>query len=289
MAREGKATAREAGRSGRKDGGGPRRWTLSLGAGGWAGVAATLALGLIWVFILGVLVGRGYRPEEAVPELAILFPKAPNATSPDEIEVLRPEDLEFYEDLEKRPAQAAPRRTASPVPAAPAASGATAPSATSPGSDFKGAAASPAAQAPAVPGASKPGSGGAPAAPGTPPPGQAASGGPQAVPGPSAVAGPVPDPAATAGAPESQAGGQAYRYAYQVAAFREVSQARVFQEKLKAEGLASRLETATAGGQTWQRVLVDFTGTPESTNELKTKLARVGVTQVIMREKVVVR
>ena len=55
---------------------------------------------MCWVFILGILLGRGYRPENAVPQLAQMMPtteanKLPNETPGSEPKVLKPEDLTF--------------------------------------------------------------------------------------------------------------------------------------------------------------------------------------------------
>jgi len=83
----------------------PRRFTISLSTAGLVGSIGLLLVGLAWVFIIGVLVGRGYKPERAVPELARIMPNA-NATSrdaPPREGVLRAEDLQFYDDLSKKP------------------------------------------------------------------------------------------------------------------------------------------------------------------------------------------
>ena len=56
---------------------GPRTFTFQLSGAGLASVVVVGALCLVWVFILGVLVGRGYKPEAAVPELAQMMPSAP--------------------------------------------------------------------------------------------------------------------------------------------------------------------------------------------------------------------
>ncbi len=91
----------------------PRRFSLNLSPAGLVGAIGLLLVGLAWVFIIGVLVGRGYKPEQAVPELARIMPGA-NATAQDGTRphdagqgVLRAEDLQFYDDLSKKPAPAA--------------------------------------------------------------------------------------------------------------------------------------------------------------------------------------
>lgn len=80
---------------------------------------------LIWVFIFGVMLGRGYNPEETVPHLAEIMPdkKAP-AEIPETIpldEVLHPLDLQYRDTLKsKTPMEkprTAPQQTALPQPA----------------------------------------------------------------------------------------------------------------------------------------------------------------------------
>ena len=85
---------------------------------------------LIWVFIFGVMLGRGHNPEDVVPELAKVMPapSAPAAAQPDEPidEVLKPQDLKYHDTLKaKDPAPAVrpaePPRQAPQQPAPPAA------------------------------------------------------------------------------------------------------------------------------------------------------------------------
>jgi len=142
-------------RKARDDGNGqPRRLPFNLSAGGLATVAVIAAAALAWAFVLGVLVGRGYKPEDAVPELARIMPRPEaNATAPAPApappEVLRAEELEFYDDLHRKPGEAAPvkpRAASAPGAQAPA----TAPQAAAPAAPAGSAPAAPAAQAPAA-------------------------------------------------------------------------------------------------------------------------------------------
>jgi len=136
----------------------PRRFSFSFSAAGLASVAVVAAAALAWAFVLGVLVGRGYKPEQAVPELARIMPQG-GTEAPAPPEVLRAEELEFYDDLSRKPGEAAPGAT--PKAAAPKATApkAAPPAATAPGAQAKGAPAPPAkAPAPApAPGAEAPG------------------------------------------------------------------------------------------------------------------------------------
>ena len=61
---------------------GKRKLTFSLSLSACIGIAVTTVMGFVWVFIFGLLVGRGYQPEEAVPELKHIMPSsAPSAHS----------------------------------------------------------------------------------------------------------------------------------------------------------------------------------------------------------------
>ena len=79
---------------------GPKRYTIRFSLAGLISLGLLLVAGLSWMFVMGVLVGRGYKPETAVPEIARFMPapRLPNATS-----VLKPEELEFYDELRKTP------------------------------------------------------------------------------------------------------------------------------------------------------------------------------------------
>lgn len=95
---------------------GPRRYTLRFSLAGLVSLCLLLVAGLSWMFVMGVLVGRGYKPENAVPTVVKVLPKAsaPNATA-----VLKAEELEFYDELKKKPkAQSPEQKTAvqEPVP-----------------------------------------------------------------------------------------------------------------------------------------------------------------------------
>lgn len=88
---------------------GPRKFTFEFTAPGLISVAVVTIFGLLWVFILGVLVGRGYKPENAVPELAQIMPAPAPAAQPEQNEpptVLKPEELQFMESLQgKKPTE----------------------------------------------------------------------------------------------------------------------------------------------------------------------------------------
>jgi len=81
-----------------------KRITVSFTWSGLFSTAVLVVLSIIWAFILGILVGRGYSPETLFPKLASLLPAAESATektpeSSHSGEVLKPEELGFYETL----------------------------------------------------------------------------------------------------------------------------------------------------------------------------------------------
>ncbi|MCF8107764.1 MAG: SPOR domain-containing protein [Desulfohalobiaceae bacterium] len=80
---------------------------FSLSWGGLVSFGFFGALALIWVFILGVIVGRGYQPETLLNSVKRFIPgisapeEAPRETGRQE-ETLQAEDLNFIEDLKKK-------------------------------------------------------------------------------------------------------------------------------------------------------------------------------------------
>lgn len=101
-----------------RENGGPRKFTLEISMSGVVSVGIVVVLGMCWVFILGILVGRGYKPETAVPQIAQMMPtteaKLPDGEAKAPPSVLKPEDLQFMEDVHNQPgadtADAAPAK-----------------------------------------------------------------------------------------------------------------------------------------------------------------------------------
>ena len=84
---------------------GPRKFAFELSMSGVISVGIVVVLGMCWIFILGILVGRGYKPEAAVPQIAQMMPttqvQPPDNTTPSEPpKVLRPEELQFMEQAQ---------------------------------------------------------------------------------------------------------------------------------------------------------------------------------------------
>ena len=79
---------------------------------------------LIWIFIFGVLVGRGYRPEVLIPQLSRVLPEAKTQVDPPtppppaqtrRYDVLTAEELDFHETLQPNPPAHSTDRTEAPA------------------------------------------------------------------------------------------------------------------------------------------------------------------------------
>lgn len=77
-----------------------------------------------------------------------------------------------------------------------------------------------------------------------------------------------------------------YNYIYQAASFGEESRAVEFRDRLTADGLDVFVESGKGGSRTWYRVFVHYTGTPKSTNGMKTVLRKHGVKKPILKSKI---
>jgi hypothetical protein len=90
-----------------RENGGARKFTFEISMSGVVSVGIVVVLGMCWVFILGILVGRGYKPETAVPQIAQMMPtteaKLPEGAPSAPPSVLKPEDLQFMEDVHNQP------------------------------------------------------------------------------------------------------------------------------------------------------------------------------------------
>ncbi len=93
------------------------KFKIELGLTKTLSLTAFIVLAMVWSFILGVFIGRGYNPEDVLPEIARIMPDANKETSASSI--LRPEDLDFFDQLRSSPAPApAPVQHQTPAPPA---------------------------------------------------------------------------------------------------------------------------------------------------------------------------
>lgn len=248
---------------------GPRKFTFEFTGPGLVSVVVVAVLGIVWVFILGVLVGRGYKPENAVPQVAQIMPSAPAPAQPESAEtptVLKPEELHFQDTLQGR----------KPVDTV------TVDSAKKPGEDK-----APAAQA------APPQGGAAPLTPAAAPVQTTTlEKTPSALPkGKVATAPAQPDKKAAPAADSSKhkdvkdakdAKGQKFSCSYQLAALDKKSQADSEVDRLRKKGIKASVEEVKIDGKTLYRVVAQVKGTEA---EIKQTLDNAGAKKPILRDK----
>jgi hypothetical protein len=77
-----------------------RTYSFTFSFGGLAALLTAFTLALTLFFVLGVLVGRGHRPEAVLPPVARIMPTEPVRTAT--AEVLKAEELNYGEQLGKK-------------------------------------------------------------------------------------------------------------------------------------------------------------------------------------------
>jgi cell division protein FtsN len=234
---------------------GPRRYTFEISLSGLIALSVAGLLGLVWVFILGVLLGRGYHPESAVPEIAQIMPAPEEKKAEPKPQALKAEDLSYMDELTKKPGE---------TPGAPAAKPAE-PPAVKTTEVVPAKPATPAEAAPAPsPEPAKPAETAAPATPAAP-------------------------PAQTAAKPAPPAATGKVLFTYQASAFRKEAQAKELKSKIDGLGIDARIETGLVSGETWYRVLVSDRGGENDMEplraSLKERLQSAGVKELIYRTK----
>jgi len=80
-----------------------QRFTITLGWSGLFSVVILIGIALVWAFIFGVIVGRGYQPESLLPALSKVMPQkeqgVESQTDKQRGESLRAEELGFINSL----------------------------------------------------------------------------------------------------------------------------------------------------------------------------------------------
>ncbi|KAF0232686.1 MAG: hypothetical protein FD177_2283 [Desulfovibrionaceae bacterium] len=271
---------------------GPRKFSFEFTGPGLISVVVVGVLGIVWVFILGVLVGRGYKPENAVPQVAQIMPSTAPSAQQENREpptVLKPEDLQFQDTLQGRK----PQETV------------TVDSAKKPG-DAPGAATLQGGSAPVnslAPTAGAPGSAGATVpttslekTPAPLPKGQVATSPaqpdrktPKADPAKPSDPKDPKDPKAAKDSKDSKDAKAAkdtkspkIQATYQVAALDKQSQAQAEVDRLAKKGVKASVEEAKVDGKTLYRVIVQVKGTDA---EIKQTLEKAGAKKPILRDK----
>lgn len=261
-------------------------FTVSVGKATALGILAVFVVA--WAFVLGVVVGRGYRPEQAMPEIERIMPAPPAQNQTADLGVLKPEELSYMDQLSKTPhltpkaAQAAKEAKEASEKAAREAAQKAAQKTAKAKKDEVPQAAKPARPEAAKPDAARPaGATAQKAVPATP----------AATPAPAAPMKAEKSVQQVAQAPQNpkpalaDAPGQRFAYVYQVAAVDTPAGAQALVAKIKSTGLFATVEPTSVNGKTWHRVLVQFRGTPEETRDMKERLSKVGLDRAIMKSK----
>lgn len=220
------------------------------------------ALALTWVFIFGIMLGRGHKPEEKVPKLAQIMPSALSRNTtmapPPPAEVLRPDELKYQDSLKGRTVASAPPRVAeTPKAKAAETKSGKADAKKSPQPSAKDQPGKTVAKEKAKADATPPAA--------------------------TKVDGKAADKNKTV-KPEPATAGR-YDYVYQVAAFKDGPPAEAMRGKLQASGLKPTVEKEKDGATTWYRILISFRGKPEDTRGMRETLAKNGISRVILRSK----
>ncbi|CCO23144.1 SPOR domain-containing protein [Maridesulfovibrio hydrothermalis] len=207
------------------------------------GVAALCAF-----FILGILLGRGYQPEKDMPELAMMMPsQSTNKSGEVKGGVLKPEDLQYIDQLKIKPESAV-----APQPKKPKA---TPPVKKKPAPAKK-------IQAPVEK-----------TQPAT-----------QTVKAQKAPSDTEPEVEIEIDNPD-EPDTPVYHYIYQAASFGSEIRAQEFSSKLVANGLDSYVQSGKGGSRTWYRVFVRHTGTPDSTSIMRKVLTKFGIKKPLLKSK----
>ncbi|WP_319777735.1 SPOR domain-containing protein [Maridesulfovibrio sp.] len=211
------------------------------------GLCAGAVAALCAFFVLGILLGRGYQPEKDVPEIAMMLPsQSVNASGEVKGGVLKPEELDYIDQLKKKPEPAVkPEEPAKEIASRDEQKAAPAEKpepAKQEKIEVKIAEKTVETQQP-----------------GSEPPVE--------IDNPAEVEMPK------------------YNYIYQAASFGDNARAQSFADKLVANGLNSYVEAGKSGTRTWYRVFVRHTGTPDSTDAIKKVLTKYGIKKPLLKSK----
>ena len=245
---------------------GPRKFVKEFTVSSLVSYGVVAVLGIIWVFILGVLVGRGYKPENAVPQVAQIMPTAQpqsqQAENKEQPQVLKPEELAFMDSLQgKKPPETVTVDSTKKAPDASAAPTAA------------------------------PGTGPAPTpstlekTPGPLPKGQVATAPaqPDKKTAPADAARRKDEKAAkTKDEKAGNDGSAKLRCVYQLASMDKKSQAQEEADRFAKKGLKTTIQEANVGGKAVWRVVATLKGTE---SEIKSSLEKAGAKKPILREK----
>lgn len=279
-------------------------WTMS----GLIGLFSVTLLGLIWVFIFGVLVGRGYQPERAMPELARIMPSPTPSVAQSQVaegkedkaqksEVLKPEELLFFDKLKDSPDAGKDKKGAGPNghPAQAKVGVATTDKTAKPaiGADKQTAAEKSskdlaAESLAAMEGTSRVESAQKATREAVKKNEKAQEANKDAKLKEAKLAKDARDAkdakdAKQAAERELKEG--RFFYVYQVASLPDAQSAIRYRDQVRGLGLNAEITQGEGNGKTWHRVVVHFKGKPEDTREMKAKLKAFGVDKPLLRSK----
>lgn len=254
----GRAPSGAGGNVGRAGGSGGLGFTVRLTFLRILILLAVLAMLLIWVFFIGVLVGRGEKPEENLPEIARIMPgeksMAANGTEgassgnasaaepnsgPVKPEVLKAENLDFMDTLKTKPSQE--DLTKAPLPT-------NIPAKNKKKTENDKAAASKDKKKAENDKLNK-------------------------------------DKNKNQDKKTTPTDAKIFDYVYQVAASKDAAASEKLKDKIRALGLNASVQKEGQGSNQLCRIHVAFRGSPDDTYAMKEKLKKVGINNVIMRSK----
>lgn len=254
-----------------------------------AGIVAIIGFG--WVFVLGVIVGRGYNPEERLGIDRIMPKAAVNASQPTPMPggVIKPEELQFMDSLRAKPApvsgNAGVSVNATEIMTKGGKKDQKAEQKPDPKTDTKTDTkkdAKTAGKADARTDA-KPDPKADPKTAQKPDSRQDAKKDDKK--SATAVAATAPTPKDAKAAEAAPADGDRFDYVYQVAAYKAADPANALKARLEASGIKVRVENSVENGVSWYRLNALFRGTPEDTRQLRAALSKHGIDKVILRSK----
>ncbi len=246
-----------------------------------AGIVAIIGFG--WVFVLGVIVGRGYNPEERLGIDRIMPKPAVNATqgAPAPGGVFKAEELQFMDSLRAKPApvsgNAGVAVNASEIVAKNAKKDQKAEQKPDQKADPK---ADPKkdARKDAKPEAK-------PDAKADAKTGKTDARADAKKDDKKTAAATTKDTKDAKTSEAKPADGERFDYVYQVAAYKAADPANALKAKLEASGVKVRVESSVENGVSWYRLNALFRGSPEDTRQLRATLAKHGIDKVILRSK----
>lgn len=254
-----------------------------------AGIVAIIGFG--WVFVLGVIVGRGYNPEERLGIDRIMPKPAVNATAgagsiPMPGGVIKPEELQFMDSLRAKPApvsgNAGVAVNASEIVTRSGKKDQKPDTKTDTKADARKdakTAAKPEAKADSKT-AQK-----AEARPDAKKDDKKAAATTAAAPKDARYSKDARDSKDAKTAESKPADGDRFDYVYQVAAYKAAAPANALKAKLEASGIKVRMDSSVENDVSWYRLNALFRGTPEDTRQLRAALAKHGIDKVILRSK----